>query len=290
MPRNLLARVVVDSTSSLLTEHIGALPLSVVPLQITLNDETYMDGVDLTAEEFYARITVAKTNTSTSAPTPAAFQNSFASDKTDILCITLSSQLSATYDAARIAMDICQSPDSDQSIRLLDSATAGGALGLIALAAARSASRGDTLEAVAETATATASRVYFIGVVNTVEYLRRSGRIPRVATWAVSLLNIKPVLAINPGEGKIRIMARPRSMTKAIGMVLDFIAGKTGDKPLHVIAMHAANPDGAKFLVEQIQTRFMCVEALTTPFTPVIGAHTGPGLLGVAFYSESSSS
>ena len=286
MPKSLLTRVVVDSTSSLLPEDIGDLPISVVPLQITLNDQDYKDSIDLTAEEFYRRISIAGTKASTAAPTPAAFETSFTADQTDVLCITLSSQLSATYNVARLAVDLCGSTGSAQRIRLLDSATAGGAQGLIALAAARSAMEGETLDSVFRTANATASRVYFIGVLETVEYLRRSGRIPRVASWAVSLLNIKPVLAINPGEGKIRMMGRPRSKSKAIEMILDFIATKAGGTPLHVIAMHAARPDEAKFLMERIKSRFKCAEALTVPFTPVIGAHTGPGLLGVAFYSE----
>lgn len=286
LPKLLLTRVVVDSTSSLLPEDIGDLPISVVPLQITLDDQDYKDGIDLTAEEFYRRISIAGTKASTAAPTPAAFEKSFTADKTDVLCITLSSQLSATYNAARLAMELCESPESAQRLRLLDSATAGGAQGLIALAAARSAMEGETLERVFETASATASRVHFIGVLETVEYLRRGGRIPRVASWAVSLLNIKPVVAMNPGDGKIRMIARARSKPKAVEMLLDFIAAKTGETPLHVIAMHAARPDEAKFLMERIKSRFKCAEALTVPFTPVIGAHTGPGLLGVAFYSE----
>mgnify|MGYP001233026532 CR=1 FL=1 len=286
MPNRLLTRVVVDSTSSLLPEVIGDLPLSVVPLQITLNDQNYKDSIDLTAEEFYRRIGIPGTNTSTSAPTPTAFETSFAADKTDVLCITLSSQLSATYNAARLAMNLCQSTDSAQRIWLLDSATAGGAQGLIALAAARAAIKGETLEGVFQIASATASRVHFIGALETVKYLRRSGRIPRIASWTVSLLNIKPVLAINPGEGRIRMLAQPRSKLKAIEIILDFITANAGDRPLHVIAMHAARPDEAIVLLERIKTRFECLEALTAPFTPVIGAHTGPGLLGVAFYSE----
>ena len=152
LPKRLLTRVVVDSTSSLLPEHIGELPLSVVPLQLTVNDQIFEDGTELTTEDFYTRITVAGVNTSTSAPSPAAFEASFTADKTDVLCITVSSQFSATYDVARMAADNCQSSDPAQRIRLLDSATAGGALGLIALAAARAAKEGETLDRVFEIA------------------------------------------------------------------------------------------------------------------------------------------
>lgn len=286
MTKPFLTRVVVDSTSSLLPEHIGELPLSVVPLQLMLDGQSYEDNVHLTAEEFYTRISIAGTTTSTSAPTPAAFETSFLADTTDVLCITVSSRLSATYDAARIAMEMCQSSDSPQSIRLLDSATAGGAQALVALAAARAAQNGETLDEVCNIANLTASRVHFIGVLETLAYLHRGGRIPRVAAWAASLLNIKPVLAIEPGQGQIRLMARPRSKRKAIDMILDLIAVKADCNPLHVITMHADRPEEASSLMEQIKKRFECVEALVAPFTPVIGAHTGPGLVGVAFYHD----
>ena len=152
MPKPLLTRVVVDSTSSLLPEHIGELPLSVVPLQLMLDGQSYEDNVHLTAEEFYTRISIAGTTTSTSAPTPAAFETSFLADTTDVLCITVSSRLSATYDAARIAMDMCESSDFPKSIRVLDSATAGGAQALVALAAARAAQNGETLDGVCDIA------------------------------------------------------------------------------------------------------------------------------------------
>ena len=286
MPKQLITRVVVDSTSCLLSDHIGNLPLSIVPMQINLNGKNYEDSNELTAEEFYDRISLPGPNPSTSAPTPAAFEKAFAVDKTDVLCITVSSRLSATYAAARAAMDLRQSIDPSQRIWLLDSATAGGAQGLIALAAARAAMEGESLEEVFKVANAAVSKVYFIGVLETVEYLHRGGRIPRIASWAVSLLNIKPVLGMWPGEGKIRMLYRPRSKPKAIEIILNFIATKTRSKPLRVMVMHAACPDEAISLMQQINDQFDCLEMLTTAFTPVIGAHTGPGLLGIAFFTE----
>ena len=232
LPKRLLTRVVVDSTSSLLPDHIGDLPLSIVPLQITLDGQNYKDSTDLTAEEFYERIAVVGSKTSTSAPNPTAFETAFAVDKLNVLCITVSSKLSATYNAAQTAIKLRTSSLSSQRILLLDSGTAGGAQGLIALAAARAAMEGQSLEEVFTVASATASQVYFIGVLETVEYLQRSGRIPKIASWAVSLLNIKPVLGMFPGEGKVRMLYRPRSKPKAVEIILDFIADKTGTKPL----------------------------------------------------------
>ena len=286
MSNNRRTTVVADSTISLSREQIGELPLAVVRLQVVLDGGTYHDGVDLTPDEFYQRLAKSYTMAQTSAPSPASFQKAFADAGTDVLCITVSSQLSATYDAARTAVELEQKSDSSQSIHLMDSKTAGGAEALVALAAARAAQEGKPLDEVVKVATRTANRVYFVGVLESLKHLQRGGRVPRIASWAASLLNIKPVLAIWPGEGKVRMLARPRSKPRAIERVLNVIDQEAGGKPVHVIVMHAAVPEMAATLLARIQERFPCVETLTTAFTPVIGAHTGPGLLGVAFYSE----
>ena len=286
MSNNRRTTVVADSTISLSREQIGELPLAVVRLQVVLDGGTYHDGVDLTPDEFYQRLAKSYTMVQTSAPSPASFQKAFADAGTDVLCITVSSQLSATYDAARTAVELEQKSDSSQSIHLMDSKTAGGAEALVALAAARAAQEGKPLDEVVKVATRTANRVYFVGVLESLKHLQRGGRVPRIASWAASLLNIKPVLAIWPGEGKVRMLARPRSKPRAIERVLNVIDQEAGGKPVHVIVMHAAVPEEAATLLARIQERFPCVETLTTAFTPVIGAHTGPGLLGVAFYSE----
>ena len=286
MSNNRRTTVVADSTISLSREQIGELPLAVVRLHVVLDGGTYHDGVDLTADEFYQRLAKSHTRAQTSAPSPASFQMAFADAGTDVLCITVSSQLSATYDAARIAVELEQKSDPSQSVHLMDSKTAGGAEALVVLAAARAAQEGKPLDEVVKVATRTANRVYFVGVLESLKHLHRGGRVPRIASWAASLLNIKPVLAIWPGEGKVRMLARPRSKLRAIERVLNVIDQEAGGKPVHVIVMHAAVPEEAATLLARIQERFSCVETLTTAFTPVIGAHTGPGLLGVAFYSE----
>ena len=289
MTNGLRTTVVVDSTASLAPEQIDGLPIAVVPLQIMIDGKNYLDGIDLTPEEFYQHIAASNATAQTSAPSPASFQAAFAdaaAAATDVLCITVSSRLSATYEAARGAIDLAQATSRHQQIHLLDSATAGGAEALVALSAARAAQEGKTLEEVEAVATWAVGRVYFVGVLETLKYLQRGGRVPRVASWAASLLNIKPVLAIWPGEGEVRMLERPRSKQKAIDRVLNVIDREAKGNPIHVIVMHAAAAEEAALLLARIQERFTCVETLATTFTPVIGAHTGPGLLGVAFYAE----
>ena len=285
----LLTTVVVDSTVSLSRDQLEGLPLAVVPLQIILNGQSYQDGIDLTPDAFYRHVATSGATAQTSAPSPSAFQVAFADAAvagTDVLCITVSSRLSATYDAARAAVELARAASPHQQIHVLDSRTAGGAEALIALAAARAAREGQALEDVVEVATRIAGRVYFVGVLETLKHLQRGGRVPRVASWAASLLNIKPVLAIWPNAGEVRMLERPRSKPRALERVLNVMDREAGGKPLHVVVMHAAAVEDAADLLARIQERFTCVEMLTTAFTPVIGAHTGPGLLGVAFYAE----
>ena len=128
--------------------------------------------------------------------------------------------------------------------------------------------------------------MYFIGILESLRRLQRGGRVPRAAAWAASLLNIKPVLGIWPGEGEVRMVARPRTRARAVERVLRVMAAETSGRPVRVVVMHAAAPEEAKEMHRRISERFDCTETTIAPFTPVIGAHTGPGLLGVAFCTE----
>ncbi len=286
MSDNIKTFVVTDSTGSFNVDELEDMPLIVVPMNMILNGKNYRDGIDITTDEFYQHIATTGDLPQTSAVAPAGFQAAFKNAKKDVLCITVSAQLSATYDSARTAIDLAQEENPTQRIELLDSGTAGGAQALVALAAARAANAGQTLEEVTEVTRRVAQRVYFIGVLESLKHLQRGGRVPRVAAWAASLLNIKPVLAIWPGEGKVRMVERPRSKPKAIERLLNVIERESEGKPIHSVVMHAAVPEEAETLATRIRERFDCVETLITPFTPVIGAHTGPGLLGVAFYAD----
>lgn len=286
---NTAVAVVVDSTSSLTAEHIGGLPIEVVPLQLTVDGRTYRDGVDLSSDEFYRLISDDGVAAQTAAPSPASFQaafeRAFAAGR-DVLCITTTSKLSITHSIAQGALEATLSHSPERRGIVLDSATAGGAEALVALAAARLSAEGGTLEEVERLAAEVAGRVYFIGILESLRRLQRSGRVPLVASWAASLLRIKPVLGIWPGEGDVRMVARPRTKAKAVERVLDIMATETGGRPVNAVVMHAAAPDEAEDLLRRITNRFDCVETFTSAFTPVIGAHTGPGLLGVAFYAE----
>ena len=284
-----LVTIVVDSTSSLTADQTSRLPIEVVPLQLTVDGRSYLDGVDITPDEFYRLIHDDSIPAQTAAPTPAAFHSAFErafASGNDVLCVTTTSKLSATYGIATAALEGALAAHTQRRGIVVDSATAGGAEALIALAAARLAAQGGTLEEVERVAREVAGRVYFIGILESLRRLQRGGRVPRAAAWAASLLNIKPVLAIWPGEGEVRMVARPRTRVRAIERVLSIMEEESADKPLRVVVMHAAAPDEADRLGRDIADRFECIDLTIAPFTPVIGAHTGPGLLGVAFCAD----
>lgn len=279
--------VVADSTVSLPPALLEGLPLHIVPLKVELDGTSYLDGVDLTPEEMYRRLPGLQSLPRSSAPSPASFLVAFreaARHAEELLCVTLTSRLSGTYDAARVAIQVVGEELPDLRIQLLDSATAGGAEGLVALAAARAAAEGRPLNEVLAVAERVCGRVHFLGVLETLHYVWKGGHIPRVALWASTLLDIKPVLDIWRGE--VRLVARPRTKAKGIARMLATMAKRVSGGPLHVVAMHADARQEAEDLLRQVQARFTCAEALVVPFTPVIGAHTGPGLLAVAFYEE----
>lgn len=281
--------IVVDSTASLQDDHILGLPIEIVPVQVTVGGRSYLDGVDLDPNEFYRQIRDESVPAQTAAPSPASFQAAFERAfelGRDVLCITTTAKMSATNSIAVTSLEEMLESHPERRGIVLDSATAGGAQALVALAAARLAVEGGTLDEVERCASSVVERVYFLGILESLKRLQRSGRAPRVAQWATSLLNIKPVLGIWPGEGEVRMLARPRTKARAVERMLGIMAEETQGKPVRVVVMHAAVPDEAAEIQRAIVERFQCVETILATFTPVIGAHTGPGLVGVAFHVE----
>jgi DegV family protein with EDD domain len=264
------------------------LPFHVVPLELVFRGRVWRDGVDLTPEEFYSLLPGADSLPKTSAPKPSSFLSAFKEASAyaqGVLCIAISHRLSGTYDSARVATELALDMCPGLKVQVMDSGTAGGAEALIALAAARAARDGCDLEQVARVAADVASRVYFLGVMETLYYIWKGGRIPKVALWAASLLKLKPVLDL--WQGEVRLVARPRTKSKGVERLLEVMAERAKGQRVRVNVMHAAVSQEAAALEGRLRALFPCTELFTTIFTPVIGAHTGPGLLGVAFYTDS---
>jgi DegV family protein with EDD domain len=189
------------------------------------------------------------------------------------------------FNAARLAANMAAGVMSGTTIDIIDGTTAAAGLGLVALAAARAAAEDKPLEIVKEIARNVMSRVNLMATLDTLQYLAKSGRVPQAAAMVNHILNIKPIFSLNHADP--HTVGLPRTMKSAINRMLKMMKplAKKG-RPLHVAVMHADALEQAEVFKNKINAQFECREIFVTEFTPVMGVHTGPGLIGVAFYGE----
>ena len=188
------------------------------------------------------------------------------------------------FNSARLAKEMARKSLPDVEIEVLDCGTAAAAEGLIVLAAAREAAQGKELAEVMAKARDVMERVNLFAALDTLYYLVKGGRVPKAAALASSLLKIKPVFTINHSDA--HPVTNPRTIKGAINRILKLMEERVArGQPLHVAVMHADAPDKALDISKRITAQFDCEELFITEFTPVMGVHTGPGLIGVAFYS-----
>lgn len=279
--------VVTDSSACLPADLLGEYGIIVVPLSFLLNGELYRDG-DLSPAEFYRRLSAARGPIATNAPAPGEFIEAFRKAQERgaeaVLCLTLASEFSGTHSSAVNAARMAQTELPGLSIEVADSGALAMAHGFAVLAAARVAAAGGSLEEAAAAARDVAGRAQMVGALETMRFLARGGRVPWIVHWAASLLRIKPVLAFS--GGRVRAVARARTMVRAMNRMLDYMAAnlKPGE-PVYAAVMQAGAPDRAEDLARRVQERFAPAQLLMTEFTSVMGIHTGPGFVGLAFCS-----
>ncbi len=271
-------RVVTDSTCDLPQELAREWDVTVVPLHVNFGEQSFRDGVDLDSEEFFRRLPEAKEMPKSSQPSVGEFQRVYEelAETTDqILSIHLSSGFSGTVESARQAAralgDRC-------TVEVIDSTTVSMAMGLAVLAAARAARDGAELDACAEAARSTLRRLRLAITVDTLEYLRRGGRIGRAASFFGGILRIKPILTVRDGEafplGRVR--TRRKALEEIVKISLE------GGAIVEAAVLHATTPEDARFLSEEVSRRFPDVTVHQGRFGPVLGVHGGPGIIGVA--------
>jgi DegV family protein with EDD domain len=262
--------------------------VSIIPLNFYAGSRIYRDGVDITPSEAYDLfIRDPKAfKTSVASPTDCLEVYRQASQRADsILCVTLSSKLSAVYDVALNAAKQAGIELPEIKIEVLDSQTVVAAEGFIALAAARAAEEGKDLAGVRTAATEMRDKVDLVAYLDTIKHVYRSGRIPKIAAIAGSILNVRPVFTFN--SGKPRFFGAVRNQQRGLERLLDRMKKVCGDKPVHVAVMHVYAEDQAEMLKESVLSKFNCAELWVTEFSPLIGYTCGAGTLGLAFYPES---
>jgi DegV family protein with EDD domain len=282
--------IVADSTCCIPRDMVEQYGITIAPIPISFQGKIYRDWVDISPTEAYQLFLKDPGSFKTAGASPGIFLEAYrqASKRAkNILCVTLSVKLSGAYDAAQQAIEEARKELPQLSVEVFDSKTVTAAEGFIALAGARAAEAGKSLAEVVKAAEEMRDRVIFLALVDTIRHVYRTGRIPKIAAVAGSMLNIKPILAVSPKtSGVVHFISAVRSRERGIDKMLGIMRDRVGQNSAHVAVMHAYAPDEAEKLKERVSSEFNCAELWLTEFSPVMGYATGTGTLGLAFYKE----
>jgi DegV family protein with EDD domain len=276
--------IVVDSTADFPEAPQRFPNWRVVPLYVRFGDESFRDYVELSPDQFYARLRSAPETPSTSQPTPGDFLEAYEElgGYERILSLHIAAKLSGTIESARAAG---RELGGDR-VRAIDSESASAAIAMLGLAIQRRLERGTSDDEVDELVDHYRRDAGLLFTVDTLEYLARGGRIGRARAWAGELLNIKPILSIQDGE--VLPVKRVRGNRKAFLEFASAFEAGTVDRPsLRVGIAHAEAPDRAEALRKMVRaTRPAAEIEIVTTLGPVVGAHAGPGTVGFFWYDE----
>jgi DegV family protein with EDD domain len=269
--------VVTDSTSYLPPTLADELAIRVVPLHVLIDGRSGRDGIDIGSAEVTLALRDRRTVT-TSRPSPAdfaaAYQAALDGGAANVVSVHVSATLSGTWDSARLAAE----DFGYGTVRVVDSRSAGMALGFAVLAAARAAQSGATAAAVQDAAVATVDRTRALFYVDTLEYLRRGGRIGSAAALVGSSLSVKPLLHMS--DGRILLLERVRTSSKALARLLQLTVDAAGTDPVDIAVQHLDAPDCARDLAERLRAAVPDLgELYTNEVGAVVGAHLGPGVI-----------
>lgn len=272
--------VVTDSTAYLPPELVETYDIEVVPLYVVLAGRSGREGADIAPDDVARALNTRGQTVSTSRPTPgdfvAAYRRRLDAGADRLVSVHLSAELSSTSDAARLAA----SQVGEHIVTVVDSRAAAMGLGFAVLAAARAAAAGGTAEEVAAAARSTAARTRTFFVVDTLEHLRRGGRIGSAAAVLGSALAVKPVLHVQ--EGRVVPLEKVRTAARAQNRLVQRAVEAAGDRPVSVAVHHLAAADRAERLAAELRERLPQLEELhVSELGAAIGAHVGPGAVGI---------
>ncbi len=277
--------LITDSGCDLSDDMLRQYAIEMVPLYIIWGREELRDRVDITPQAFYKRLVTDPVHPSTSQPHPQDFAQAIERVQRlgadEAVIITISSGMSSTYSSAQQAAAMTQFP-----VHVIDSKANSLSQGFVVLAAARTRDSGGSVQEIIAAAEQVRRSLATMLYVDTLEYLRKGGRIGRAAMWLGTALNLKPQLYVDHATGKIEPGTRARSRTKALEkMYQAFFEQMDLAKPLHVGIVHAQIPDEAEAIADRIRREFDPVELHISVTSPMMGVHTGPGAMAFCGYS-----
>jgi DegV family protein with EDD domain len=272
-------KIVTDSASDLAPDLAERHDIAVVPLSIRFGETEFLDRRDLTPDEFYQRCSTSAVLPETAAPSPGAFQQTFgeaaAAGRDGVVCICISAALSGTFQAASTA---AQAVANDFPVRVIDSESITMGQGLIALSAARLSAEGKGIEDVAGLARELVTRTRVFGALDTLDYIKKGGRIGGASAFLGSLLSIKPIIEVR--DGVVQAESRQRTRTRSLNYLVDKVRQQETVEQLAIL--NAAAPDIENLLTLMAEV-FPREETIVADVGPIIGAHSGPGTVGVTF-------
>jgi DegV family protein with EDD domain len=275
-------RIVTDSVADIPARVVAELGISVIPVLVRFGEDTYRDGIDITNDQFYERLVSSKVMPTTTVPSLDMFARTYArlaEETNEILVIMLSSKLSGLYNAALQSVSLLE---SKCRIEVVDSGYAVMAQGFVVIRAAQAAQAGASLDEILEIVHRTLPRVDIRAAFDTLAFLQRGGRIGKAQALLGSMLKVNPIVTIK--DGLVEPAGRARSRAKAIDQLYEFAAGYSHIEELAV--EDAACPDDGNLLVKRLGAIFPEERIYRSRTTPVIGTHTGPGLLLVAVLGD----
>ncbi|GAA3051975.1 DegV family protein [Actinokineospora globicatena] len=269
--------VLTDSTAYLPEGSADRQGVHVVPLLVRVDGREGRDGLDIGPAQLAAALRERRMVT-TSRPNPAEFAENFRAlldaGADGVLSVHLSRELSGTWESARLAAE-----EFGAAVRVVDSRTTAMGLGFAVLRAAEVAATGAGGEAVEAAAVEAAAATKCFFVVETLEYLRRGGRIGAAAAMVGTALAVKPILHV--ADGQIVPLEKVRTTSRAVSRLVDLAVDAAGESPVGIAVHHLADPDRAADLATRLGARLPGATCVVSELGAVIGAHTGPGVLGV---------
>jgi len=275
--------VVTDSTTYMPADLAQKHNIAVAPQVLIWDDVTYKDGIDIQSGEFFKRLKMSKTMPTTSQVAVITFQEIFQDlvDKGfEVLAVLVSSKLSGTIQSASQAKELMGA--AGDHVNIVDSQSVAMALGFQVLAVARAIEDGASLQDAILLAEKLNENTGVFFAVDTLEFLHRGGRIGGAQRFLGTMLNMKPILAIQ--DGRVEGIERIRTKSKAHDRVLELIhENVNGRTPVRLATLHANAEEDAKVLLEKANRQLNPVESILTEVSPTVGTHAGPGTVGLAF-------
>lgn len=275
--------VITDTDSSLPLELAERHHITQVPISIRFGDQSFRDAYEITSSEVFARVDREGILPKTAAPSPgefaAVFERAFSAGAESILCLNISREVSATYDAAVLAAAEFDGRD----ITVIDTRQISMGQGFMALAAARAASEGGSIDMVLERALSVGQRAHLFGALSTLKYLALGGRVGQFAAIAGNMLSIRPILTVR--DGKLDLLEKSRTRKRSWARVIELVANSANNRcPEQMAVLHVAAPEAAQAFAQELQSQIECPDTLLVcELSPGLAVHTGAGMVGVSF-------